>query len=112
MAGSRPRPGRIARLFAPPAGVLIILPSLVIAVGVFVLLLGRRATHDSTETMARHQLAAQAIDVQHDITFALDQSGPVLASLKLLAEPAMPTIDQVARIRDVVVGRPGIAFTS
>lgn len=104
--------GRLARGFASPTGVLIIIPALVIAVGLVVLLLGRRATHDSTETMARHQLAAQAIDVQHDIGFALDQAGPILSSLRLLAEPALATPDAVSRMRDVVSGRPGVAFTS
>ena len=103
---------RAARLFASPTGVLIIIPALVIAVGVAVLLLGRRATHDSAETMARHQLVAQAIDVQHNIGFALDQAGPVLSSMRLLADAALPTPDAMARLRDVVVGRPGIAFTS
>ncbi|MBL9012579.1 MAG: serine/threonine protein kinase [Myxococcales bacterium] len=104
--------GRLARGFASPTGVLIIIPTLVIAVGLVVLLLGRRATRDSTESMARHQLAAQAIDVQHDIGFALDQAGPILASLRLLAEPALATPDAVGRMRDVVSGRPGVAFTS
>ena len=104
--------GRLARGFASPTGVLIIIPMLVIAVGLVVLLLGRRATRDSTETMARHQLAAQAIEVQHDIGFALDQAGPILASLRLLAEPALATPDAVSRMRDVVSGRPGVAFTS
>ncbi len=106
------RPARAARLFASPTGVLIIIPALVIAVGVAVLLLGRRATHDSAETMARHQLLAQASDVQRDIGFALDQAGPVLSSMHLLADAALPTPDMMMRLRDVVVGRPGIAFTS
>ncbi len=88
---------------------LIIVPALVMAVGVVVLLLGRKATRDSAETMARHQLIAQAAEVQHDVAFALDQSDPMLASMRLLAEPAIATPDAVARLRDVVVGRPGIA---
>jgi len=103
---------RAARLFASPTGVLIIIPALVIAVGVAVLMLGRRATHDSAETMARHQMLAQAVDVQRDIGFALDQAGPVLSAMKLLGDAALPTPDTMARLRDVVVGRPGIAFTS
>jgi len=32
--------------------------------------------------------------------------------MKLLAEPALPTPDAVMRLRDVVVGRPGIANVS
>ena len=110
--GDPSRGSRIARLLASPAGVLIIVPGLVLAVGIVVLLLGRKATRDSAETMARHQLVAQAAEVQHDVAFALDQSDPVLASMKLLAEPALPTPDAVMRLRDVVVGRPGIANVS
>ncbi len=107
--GDHPRGARIGRLFASPASVLIILPTLVIAVGVVVLLLGRRATRESAETMAHYQLEAQAVEVQRDVAFALDQAAPVLSSLRLLAEPALPTPDAVQRMRDVVIGRPGIA---
>lgn len=103
------RRGRWGRLFASPASVLIIFPTLVVAVGVVVLLLGRRATRESAETMAHYQLEAQAVEVQRDVAFALDQAAPVLASLRLIAEPALPTPDAVSRMRDVVVGRPGIA---
>ena len=110
--GASPRSARLARLFASPASVLVILPALVIAVGVVVLLLGRRATRESTETMARHQLAAQAQEVQADVEFALDQAAPVFASLRVLAEPALPTQDAVGRMRDVVLARPGIANAS
>jgi serine/threonine protein kinase len=107
LAGDAP-PARMARLFASPAGVLVILPALVIAAGVIVLLLGRRATRDTAETMARHQLVAQAHGVQHDVAFALDQANPVLASLRMLAEPALPTRDAMVRLHDIVIGRPGI----
>ena len=57
-------------------------------------------------------MVAQAADVQRDIGFALDQAGPVLSSMRLLSDAALPTPDTMARLRDVVVGRPGIAFTS
>ena len=100
---------RWAALFASPASVLVILPALVIAVGVVVLLLGRKATRESAETLVRLQLRAQADEVGDDVKFALDQSDPVLGSLRVLAEPALPTPDAVARLRDVVVGRPGVA---
>src|SRR3954462_9333336 len=99
-------------MFAAPAGVLVVVPAPVIAVGLSVLLLGRRATRDSAESMAQRQLAAQASDVQHDIDSALAQSNTVLASLKPLASESLPTPDAVARMRDVVIGRQGIAFTS
>ncbi len=107
-AGASPPAARIARLFASPGGVLIILPSLVILAGVAVLLLGRRATKDTAESMARHQLVAQAQSVKHDVEFALDQANPVLATMKTLANEAMPTPDALTRLHDAVLGRPGI----
>jgi serine/threonine protein kinase len=106
-AADRPR-ARIARLFASPASVLIIMPALVIAAGVVVLLLGRRATRDTAERMARDGLVAQARAVEHDVQFALEQANPVLATLKTLADAAMPTPDAMARLHDAVLGRPGI----
>ena len=106
---SAARAERFARWFASPASVLILLPALVLAVGIVVLVLGRRATRDSADAMARHQLVAQARQVQSDVDLTLDQADPVLASLRLLAEPAMPTPDAMQRLHDVVLGRPGIA---
>ncbi len=107
-----PESGRLARWLASPASVLIVVPILVLVVGVTVLLLGRRATRDSAATMARRQLAAQAEEVERDVSFALDQAGPVLGSLRLLSDPTIPAPELAARLRDVVVARPGIAYTS
>jgi len=102
----------VATLFASPGAVLIILPALVIAAGVVVLLLGRRATRDTAETMARHQLVAQADAVKADVAFALDQADPVLSMMKSLADVARPTEDAMGRLRDIVFNRPGIANVS
>ena len=84
------------------------MPALVIAAGVVVLLLGRRATRDTAERMARDGLVAQAQAVEDDVSFALDQADPVLATLKTLANSAMPTQDAISRLHDAVLGRPGI----
>jgi serine/threonine protein kinase len=105
-AGNRPAAARIARLFASPGAVLVILPALVIAAGVSVLLLGRRATRDTAENMARHQLSAQAEAVRQDVESALDQADPVFKMLRTLADAAMPTPDALTRMHDIVVGRP------
>ncbi|NVB78735.1 MAG: serine/threonine protein kinase [Kofleriaceae bacterium] len=110
--GDRAAPARIAQMFASPAGVLILLPALVIAAGVVVLLLGRRATRDTAETMARNTLVAQAQSVQHDVAFALEQADPVLAMMHSLSNEAMATPDAMQRLRDIVVNRPGIANAS
>lgn len=110
--GDRQPAARVARLFASPGAVLIILPALVIAAGVVVLLLGRRATRDTAETMARHQLVSQASAVTHDVNFALDQAEPVFSMMRSLSDNAMPTRDAMGRLRDIVYKRPGIANAS
>jgi len=103
---------RLGRVLASPAGVLVILPLLVITAGVVVMLLGRRATGDATSSMARRQMAAQASDVQRDVAFALDQAEPMFASLRRLADPQLPIADVATRMRDLVIGRPGVANVS
>ncbi|MEP6859673.1 MAG: protein kinase [Deltaproteobacteria bacterium] len=109
--GDRSR-DRFGRWIASPASVLVILPMLVLSVGVVVLMLGRKATRDSAETLVRRQLIAQAVQVQRDVDFTLDQADPVMAGLRLLAEPALATPDAMQRLHDLVVGRPGIYNTS
>ena len=93
-------------------GVLILLPLLVIAAGLAVLLLGRSATRDASSSMARRQLAAQAADVQHDVAFALDQADAMLGSLRGLADPALPIERVASQLRDLCIGRPGVANVS
>ncbi|MDB4955673.1 MAG: hypothetical protein JWO36_3242 [Myxococcales bacterium] len=107
-----PAAPRIAGLLASPTGVLVILPLLVISVGVVVLLLGRRATHDTSESLARRQLTSQAAEVQHELAFALDQAAPMLVQLRALADPAMPIAEVTSRLHDLCIGRPGVANAS
>ena len=107
-----PRSERLGRALASPTGVLILLPTLVIAAGFVVMMLGRRATRDASDSMARRQLATQAADVQHDVAFALDQADPMLATLRVLADPDAPLGDIALRMRDLVTGRPGVANVS
>jgi serine/threonine protein kinase len=95
-------------MLASPAGVLVILPALVIAAGVTVLSLGRAATRETAETMARHQLNAQARAVEIDVKSSLKQAEPVLATMKTLANVAMSQDDALTRLYDAVRGRPGI----
>jgi serine/threonine protein kinase len=111
LADARPAE-RLGRMLASPIGVMIILPLLVVGAGAGVLVLGRKATTNATDGMARRQLAAQAQDVQRDVAFALDQAEPMLGSLRLIADPNMPMLEAAARIRDVVSGRPGVANVS
>ncbi len=103
---------RVARALASPIGVLITIPLLVIVVGVGILLVSRDATRGASQSMARRQLAEQAVAIQTDITFALDQAGPLLERLRVLADPARPTEDVLLRLADLIVGRPGVSYAS
>ncbi|HSN27359.1 MAG TPA: protein kinase [Kofleriaceae bacterium] len=103
---------RLARALASPVGVLVTLPLLVVAVGLGIFLVGRDATRTSSLSLARHQLAEQAIDVQEDVAFALDQADPLLERLRVLADPQRPIEDVLPRMYDLIVGRPGIAYLS
>ncbi|MBA3455039.1 MAG: serine/threonine protein kinase [Deltaproteobacteria bacterium] len=102
----------VARALASPIGVLITIPLLVITVGVGILLVGRDATHGASQSMARRQLAEQAIAIQTDITFALDQAGPLLERLRVLADPTRSADDVLVRMADLIVGRPGVSYAS
>jgi serine/threonine protein kinase len=107
-----PAAPKLANALASPTGVLVILPLLVIGAGVVVMLLGRGATRDATESMARNALVAQAANVQHDVAFALDQADPLMTALRPLANNAYPRDEFAIRLRDYVIGRPGIANVS
>ncbi len=106
------KPERFARALASPIGVLVTVPLLVVAVGVGILLVGRDATRTSSMSLARHQLAEQAVSVQNDVAFALDQAAPLMQRLRVLADPQRPIDDVLPRLHDLIVGRPGIAYVS
>jgi serine/threonine protein kinase len=103
---------RLSRVLATPAGVLIVVPLLVIAAGASVLLLGRSATRGISDSLARRQLAAQAADVQHELGYALDQAATILVRMRPLADPALPIDEVVSRLRDLHEGRAGVANLS
>ncbi|HUS27001.1 MAG TPA: serine/threonine protein kinase [Kofleriaceae bacterium] len=103
---------RIGRALASPAGVLITVPVLVIAVGIGIMLLGRNATRTSTHSMARHQLVEQAQSVQSDVAYALDQADPLIKLVSVLAVRDRPLDDTLVRLHDLLAARPGIAFLS
>jgi serine/threonine protein kinase len=103
---------RFARALASPAGVLVTIPALVVAVGVGILLVGRDATRTTSSQMARRMLTSNATSVESDVAFALDQAGPVLERLHTLADPARPMDEVLVRLHDLMVGRPGVAYAS
>ena len=106
------RRAKLATALASPIGVLITVPLLVAAVGVSILLVGRDATRSASQSMAQKQLTEQASSITADVAFALDQAGPILERLRVLADPARPVDDVLVRIHDLIVGRPGVAYAS
>jgi serine/threonine protein kinase len=106
------RPARLGRALASPLGVLITIPLLVILVGLGILLLGRDATRSSTQQLVRRQLQEQAMSVQSDVAFALDQADPIIGRLHVLADPARPVEDVLVRLHDLIIGRPGVSYVS
>ena len=103
---------RVARALASPIGVLVTIPLLVIVVGVGILLVGRDATTTASRSMARRQLAEQAVAIQSDVAFALDQAGPILERLRALADPTRGKDDVLLRLHDLIIGRPGVSYAS
>lgn len=103
---------QLGRRLASPAGVVITLPLLVLAVGFVIMVVGRDATTNATKTMARRQLAEQARSVQAEVAFALDQGDPLMNLVRVLADRSRPLDDVLVRLHDVMAGRPGIAFVS
>jgi hypothetical protein len=103
---------QFARALASPIGVLITVPLLVVAVGLGILLVGRDATRTASWSMAKKQLLEQARSVQADVTFALDQAGPLMERVKALADPDRPVEDLLVRLHDLVVARPGVSYVS
>jgi len=106
------RAERLGRALASPIGVVITLPVLVVAVGLGIMWVGRDATRGASHDMARHQLADQAVSVQEDVAFALDQADPLLGRLHVLADESRPLSDVLVRMHDLMIGRAGIAFLS
>jgi serine/threonine protein kinase len=106
------RPERLARALASPIGVIITVPLLVVAVGAGILLIGRDATRTASLSLARHQLAEQAISVQEDVAFALDQADALIPRVRVLADETRPVDDILPRLHDLIVGRAGIAYIS
>ena len=102
----------IGRALASPIGVLVTIPLLVIAVGVGILLLGRDATRTATNDLVRKQLTEQAMSVQADVAFALDQADPLMARTRVLAQQRPERDPMLLALHDLIVGRPGVSYIS
>jgi serine/threonine protein kinase len=103
---------RVARALGSPLGIAIAIPILVVATGLQIFLIGRSATSSASDDLVRRQLAEQAIQIERDVAFALDQCDPMLGSLRALSLEGR-TIDTIGpRLHDLASGRAGVKYTS
>src|SRR5690606_18602729 len=112
IAGAAPSPGRSAPLgerlsagLASPLGVILIVPGLVVAVGMFLTLIGQGALRDSTATLGRDRLAEQTRFAAQSIASSLSHADPLLDRMRELAAtwtPADPPAPLAHELRGLV----------
>jgi serine/threonine protein kinase len=105
----------LTRALASPFGVLIIFPAIVVAVGLFLTLVGQRALRGSNRSLGEHRLAEQAKLVAAHLRGALESADPMLDRLSdfaLTHTPDAPPERAAAVLLDVMQGRPGVGFVS
>jgi hypothetical protein len=110
----RARPG-FAQSLASPHGILIVLPSIVLAVGVFLTLVGQAALKGSNLALGRQRLSQHAQLVASHLQGALDQADPMLDQLTTFAlehAPEKPLEPAAAVLLDLIRGHAGVAFVS
>jgi tRNA A-37 threonylcarbamoyl transferase component Bud32 len=106
---------RIRAAVASPLGVLVIIPSLVGTLGIFLTLLGQRALRDSNAEMGRARFAEQTGFVARSVAAALSNADPVLDRLHELVRvrsPKDPLPPFAHELRSLMQGRAGMAYAS
>lgn len=107
--------GRLARALASPLGVLVIFPSLVLAVGVFLTWMAQDALRGSNLELARTRMNDQARLVSEHLGSALGQADVVLGELRSMApglSPSSPLEDVALSLKRLITGRPGASYVS
>ncbi|HEY6878702.1 MAG TPA: protein kinase, partial [Polyangiales bacterium] len=106
---------RVGTSIASPLGVLLILPALVSAVGLFTSLLGEYALRNSNREVARDHMVEQARLAASSVGDALLQAEPMLDRLHDLAvrhDPSKPFGEFAHALLDLMKGRPGVTYIS
>jgi serine/threonine protein kinase len=106
---------RVATGLASPLGVILIVPGLVFAVGLFLTLIGQSALRESTSTLGRDRLAEQTRFAAQGIASSLSNAHPLLDRMRELAATWTPkdALGPLAHeLRGLVQGRPGVAYAS
>ena len=105
----------LGRALASSYGILIIFPGIVLAVGLFLALLGQRALKVSNVALGERRLAEQAQLVASRMRGALDEADPMLDRLSdfaLTHGPDQPFDAAAAVLADLMQGRAGVAYAS
>ncbi|HXK17009.1 MAG TPA: protein kinase [Polyangiaceae bacterium] len=105
----------LTRALASPYGILIVFPAIVVAVGLFLTLVGQRALRASNLALGQQRLAEQAQLVASHLHSALEAADPMLDRLSdfaLTATPEQPPERAAAILFDVMQGHAGVAFAS
>lgn len=106
---------RLGAGLASPLGVILIVPGLVFAVGLFLTLIGQSALRESTSTLGRDRLAEQTRFAAQSIASSLSHAHPLLDRMRELAKtwtPLDPLGPLAHELRGLVQGRPGVAYAS
>jgi serine/threonine protein kinase len=105
----------VTRALASPYGILIVFPSIVVAVGLFLTLLGQAALKGSNVSLGERRLGDQVRLVASHLRGALEQADPMLDQLSSFAlshGPDKPIEPAAAVLLDVMRGRAGVGYTS
>jgi serine/threonine protein kinase len=106
---------RLGAALASPVGILLVVPGLVAAVGLFLTFLGQRALRDSTGQLGGDRFAEQTAFIGRTIASSLSQADPMLDRMRQLAaswSPSTPPATVAYSLRGLMAGRPGIAYAS
>ncbi len=105
----------VMRALASPYGILIVFPAIVLAVGLFLTLVGQRALRGSNLALGQQRLAEQAKLVASHMRGALDSADPMLDRLSdfaLTHTPTAPLEPAAAVLFDLMQGRAGVSYAS
>jgi serine/threonine protein kinase len=106
---------RFGAAVASPLGVLIVIPGLVAALGLFLTMLGQRALRDTSEETGRDRFSEQTGFVARSIAAALGNADPILDRMQELVAARQandPPGPFAHTLRDLIRGRPGMSYAS
>jgi serine/threonine protein kinase len=106
---------RVGSALASPAGVLLVVPGLVLFIGVLLTWIGQAAIQRSSLALGREQVQAGNALIARQLGLALGQADVILNRMRSVAETHSPKapLESVAFVmRDLLEGRAGVAYVS